>query len=103
ASGALGSITTTWAYEGDWANANVVDVLFENSLAAWTYGNLDVKPAPQTMPAKGPDQVIDRVFVDAVKSGDGSKIRSPYSDAIKTLALTLAMNKSGKSGKAETL
>jgi len=103
ANGALGSITTTWAYEGDWANANVVDVLFENSLATWTAGSLDVKPSPQTMPAKGQDQGIDRVFVDAVKSGDGSKIRSPYSDAIKTLALTLAMNKSGKSGKVETV
>jgi len=103
ANGAVGSITTTWAYEGDWANANVVDILFENSLASWTYGSLDVKPAPETMPAKDPDQGIDGVFVDAVKSGDGSKIRSPYSDAIKTLALTLAMNKSGKSGKVEAV
>jgi len=103
ANGAVGSITTTWAYEGDWANANVVEVLFDNALATWTYGNLDVKPAPATMPEKGTDQIIDRVFIDAVKSWDGSKIRSPYSDAIKTLALTLAMNKSGKSGKVETL
>jgi hypothetical protein len=51
----------------------------------------------------GIDPGIDRVFVDAVKSGDGSKIRSPYSDAIKTLALTLAMNRSGKSGKVEAV
>jgi predicted dehydrogenase len=101
--GAVGSITTTWAYEGDWANANVVDILFENALASWTYGSLEVKPAPETIPAKEPDQDIDRVFVDAVKSGDGSKIRSPYSDAIKTLALTLAMNRSGKSGKVEAV
>jgi predicted dehydrogenase len=101
--GAVGSITTTWAYEGDWENANVVDILFENSLANWTYGSLNVKPAPETIPVMGIDPGIDRVFVDAVKSGDGSKIRSPYSDAIKTLALTLAMNRSGKSGKVEAV
>jgi predicted dehydrogenase len=27
ANGAVGSITTTWAYEGDWDNANVVDII----------------------------------------------------------------------------
>ncbi len=38
--------------------------------------------------------VCDRTFVDAVLSGDGSKIRSPYSDAVKTLAFVLACNQS---------
>ena len=46
---------------------------------------------------------IDRVFVDAVKSGDGSEILSPYSDAIKSLAISLAANRSGKSGKLESV
>ena len=32
----------------------------------------------------------DRVFIDAVIRGDSSKIRSPYSDALKTRQLTLA-------------
>jgi predicted dehydrogenase len=40
----------------------------------------------------------DRTFVDAVISGDASKIRSPYSDALKTLALTLACNESMETG-----
>jgi hypothetical protein len=48
-------------------------------------------------------QSIDRVFVDAVKSGNDSKIRSPYSDAVRSLAVSLAMNESGKSCKVETL
>ncbi|MGB9596234.1 MAG: Gfo/Idh/MocA family protein [Candidatus Poribacteria bacterium] len=99
--GALGSLTTTWAYEGDWDNANVLDILFNNSLLKWSYGDFSVKPAPGKLPEKGPSQSIDRVFIDAVKSGDGSKIRSPYRDAIKTLSATLAMNKSAKSGKPE--
>jgi predicted dehydrogenase len=100
--GALGSLTTAWAYVGDWNNANVIDILFDNSLMNWTYGGINVKPETQ-IPEKGQDQGIDRVFVDAVKSCDGSKIRSPYIDAIKTLSATLAMNKSGQSGKVESV
>jgi len=101
--GALGSLTTAWAYTGDWSNANVIDILFDNSLASWTYGNIAVTPPMENMPEKGQDRGIDEVFVDAVRSGDGSKIRSPYKDAIKTLAATLAMNNSGQSGKAEAV
>ena len=36
----------------------------------------------------------DRVFIDAVISGDSSEIRSPYSDALKTLQVTLAASQS---------
>ena len=32
----------------------------------------------------------DRVFIDAVKTGDASKILSPYSDALQTLRIMLA-------------
>lgn len=39
-----------------------------------------------------------QAFIQAVKTNDASLIRSPYSDAIKTLALTLAANDSIKSG-----
>ena len=42
---------------------------------------------------------LDRVFIDAVKSGDTSKIRSPYADAIKSLKFTLATNTSIDTGK----
>ena len=43
--------------------------------------------------------ICDRTFIDAVISGDPSKIRSPYSDAVKTLALVLACNESMKTGQ----
>ena len=36
----------------------------------------------------------DRIFLEAVESGDASKIRSPYCDAIRTLKVTLAANRS---------
>lgn len=38
--------------------------------------------------------ICDRTFVDAVLTGDGSKIRSPYRDAMRSVAFTLACNKS---------
>lgn len=41
----------------------------------------------------------DRTFVDAVLTGDGSKIRSPYADAVKTLAFVLACNQSMQENK----
>lgn len=40
----------------------------------------------------------DRAFIEAVISGDGSMIRSPYSDAIKSVAFTLACNESMDTG-----
>ncbi len=44
--------------------------------------------------------LCDRTFVDAVISGDGSAIRSPYSDAMKSVAFGLAANESMDTGKA---
>jgi predicted dehydrogenase len=41
-------------------------------------------------------QSIDRVFIEAVKTGDGSRIKSNYLDALKTLDVTLAANVSAK-------
>ncbi len=40
----------------------------------------------------------DRTFIDAVISGDPSKIRSPYSDALKSVAFVLACNESMATG-----
>ncbi len=101
--GAVGTITPEWAYSGGWANTNVLDILFENSLLHWTTGEIEVTPEPETPAEAKPGRSIDRVFVDAVKSGDGSEILSPYSDAVKSLAISLAANKSGVSGKMESV
>jgi len=43
--------------------------------------------------------VCDRTFIDAVISGDPSKIRSPFNDALKSLAFALACNKSMETGQ----
>ena len=50
---------------------------------------------------RNPDCAIrcDRTFVEAVISGDSSKIRSPYADTYNTLGFLLAINESIESGE----
>jgi predicted dehydrogenase len=43
--------------------------------------------------------VEDRAFLDAVKSGDRSGIRSSFADAVKTLEISVAANESIATGK----
>ncbi len=40
----------------------------------------------------------DRTFIEAVQAGDPSRVRSPYADASKTLAIVLAADESLKNG-----
>jgi len=42
---------------------------------------------------------LDKVFIEAIKTGDTSKIRSPYEDAIKSLKFAVATNTSIDTGK----
>lgn len=41
----------------------------------------------------------DRTFLEGALTGDGSKVRSPYRDAVRSLAFTLACNESIDTGK----
>lgn len=42
----------------------------------------------------------DQTFIDAVRTGDASAIRSSYSDGVRTLALCLAADESSRTGEA---
>ena len=42
--------------------------------------------------------LCDRTFIEAAISGDSSKVRSPYRDALKSLAFTMACNISMETG-----
>jgi predicted dehydrogenase len=41
----------------------------------------------------------DRAFIEAIRTGDASLIRSTYSDGVRTLAVTLAADESARTGK----
>lgn len=94
--GALGSLTAYWAYDPrDWSNANLLDILFEDSLLNWSGGGIRITQDGETEERTGSNRSIDEVFVHAVRTGDPSGILSPYSDAVKSLAVSLAANASG--------
>lgn len=52
-----------------------------------------------TLSCSLPAMSIDEGFVAAVKSGDGSTIRSTYADAVLSLEVTLAANQSAAGGQ----
>ncbi len=67
--------------------------------------NLILTTARETRDIKrGVDQtyLLDRAFIDAIKTGDPSGIRSPYEDALKSLKLGFAANKSMETGEVVT-
>ena len=47
--------------------------------------------------------LLDRSFLDVVKAGDPSMVRSPYADAYKTLVLAAAANQSMETGQVVKL
>ena len=64
--------------------------------------NLIIRTAHQTLDiARQVDQtnLLDRAFLNAVRTGDASGVRSPYPDALKSLELGFAANESMESGQ----
>jgi len=99
ANGAAGSLSATWAFDPrDWSNANVLDILYEEKLLHWEGGRVTITGGEEKEEKSQPGRSIDAVFVEAVRNSDPSIIRSPYSDAIKSLAISLAANESGTKG-----
>lgn len=95
--GAIGSLSATWAYDpSDWSNANLLDILYGQCLMNWSAGRVMIHEGGKAREEEAPGRGIDEVFVEAVRKGDGSSIRSPYSDGVKSLAVSLAAVESGQ-------
>jgi predicted dehydrogenase len=104
-SGAIGQITTGCIAENN--GGQRVDLTFKGrDWQAWTdssKGRLqDAKGTKEVDGGQSWQEQLgngDKAFVAAVKSGDNSKILSPYQSGAQTLAITLAANQSMQSGK----
>jgi predicted dehydrogenase len=86
-------------------NCGLVITLTDMILDYRLRNNLIIKTANETRDInRGVDQtyLLDRAFVDAVKTGDPSPVRSPYEDALKSLKLAFAANKSMETGEVVT-
>jgi len=99
ANGAVGSFTASWAFGQGWSHTNVVDILHDDALLTWTYGKLTIQRGGQTEEVVRTGPGIDEVFIAAVRSGDGRHIRSPYHDAVRSLAVSLALNRSARENR----
>ncbi|MGH2353057.1 MAG: Gfo/Idh/MocA family protein [Chloroflexota bacterium] len=101
ASGAVGTLSATWAiHPGDWSRANLVDVAYGERRLHWRIDGVTLAhggDAGQEQFTR-PDGSIDAMFVEAVRRRDGSAIRSPYADAVRSLAVSLAANESAQTG-----
>lgn len=96
-SGAIGSLTTTWAYDpGDWSQANVLDIFYEAQMLNWNPSRVSLRESGEWVEKTAAGPTIDEVFVEAVRTGEPANVLSPYSDAVKTLAISLAANLSAQ-------
>jgi predicted dehydrogenase len=95
ASGALGSLSTSWAHDPrDWSQANVVHVSLDGCLLRLDGAGASLLPqGREELPeAAGPD--LYEAFLEGVRSGSPSQVLSSYDDGAATLAVSLAANES---------
>jgi predicted dehydrogenase len=99
--GAVANIVSSCAMEGF---GRVHLEVFTRGLVVTVGGANEVNKGGETEPLSSDSgQDRDRVFIDAVKSGDRSEILSDYSDALETLRIMLAASTSFRTGKAVDL
>jgi myo-inositol 2-dehydrogenase / D-chiro-inositol 1-dehydrogenase len=104
ASGALGTISNCWLVPVNhvsgleiWTDKGVIE-FNQRSLRVRkddAVQEIDLVQAPEGV---SNHYFADKAFVDAVRTGDRSLIRTPYSEAVKTLAVSLAAAESAASG-----
>jgi hypothetical protein len=71
----------------------------KNARVSWQDSGIQVDPSDAyEIPSVEQQMSINEAFVQAVRTGDRSLLRSPYDDALKTAAVTLAANKSAEEG-----
>ncbi len=101
-SGAVGTITNCYALTGGAPGGNGAEVLTPDRRVLWQGKTVTVRTSDGeeiTEPfSDPPHRFEDLAFIEALKTGDSSLILSPYTDSIRTLAVTLACARSGESG-----
>lgn len=101
ACGALGALTTSWAYDpGDWSQANVLHLVLDGCILHLGAGGVEVLPTGRwQLPEVGEADMYE-AFVEGVRTGNPARVESSYDDALATLAVSLAANESARSGRA---
>jgi len=97
-SGAVATVNTSCACGR--TGMSSVDFVIKDAKISWRADGIKIDPegayAMPPPPLETPS--IDAAFVRAIASGNSALLYSPYDDALKSLAVTLAANKSAESG-----
>lgn len=100
ASGAVGSIHSTYATFPGVPESNGLDVVARELLIRLQLGHATVfRRDQQPVETRSPDGwTIDQPFIAAIRANDPSLIRSPAREAAKSIAVSLASNHSATAG-----
>ncbi|MHC4248103.1 MAG: Gfo/Idh/MocA family protein [Planctomycetota bacterium] len=105
ASGAVGTISTGCFAKGGVGTGVGLTVCSRGvkcELGGWGMALEASLAGGEKVTVPGQDDIFiveDRAFIEAVEKKDASLVRSPYADAVKTLAVCLAANESMDTGK----
>ena len=104
--GAVGSIVNSCAVAGQQMPnlSNAIHIVAKDLVLAASATSLHVmrpKQERQEIKAEGDDSnfKLNAAFIKAVETGDSSEIRSPYSDSLRTHAVTVAAVESARTGR----
>ena len=105
ASGALGTISNCWLVPLNhvsgleiWTDKGVIE-FNQRSLRWLKDGDVEGIALPGPPPGTSGHYFADKAFVDAVRTGDRSSMRTPYAQAVKSLAVSLAAAESAATGQ----
>ena len=99
--GAIGSLTSTCALRSGGGGSGIDVIMRDMRASVWTNGVTVLPEGAAEIPEKPENVDIDDVFMEAIRTGDGSKILSDFEDGAKSLDVTLAANRSAETGKPE--
>jgi len=100
-SGAVGTLSSTCALREGGGASNIDIVMRDMRASIWTNG-VTVLPEGASDPGPVPEnEDIDEVFMDAIRTGNGSAILSDLEEGIRSLDVSLAANKSAETGQPQ--
>ncbi len=103
--GAVGSMATTYAAWAEIPHATGLDLIADGLLLRWRGSRLELVTRESTRiveETRDATRALNEAFVGALRSGDWGGVRINYPDALRTLAVVLAANRSNETGRTVT-
>ena len=92
--GAIGSLTCNWLLSGFQSALEIVTKGFQIQCSTTSLKIISENKKEEFLVSNNYSLLEDEIFVEAVKNNNPAKIKSDYSDGLKSLEVTLAANES---------